>query len=267
MNSTIPLLEIRDASKDYFFQAGAKLKVLEYINFKIDSTESGHLTTILSPFSAGKTTLLKIIGALETSSTGSIILNGEELRSPDGRVVFIPQKPSSYPWLNVEENIRITLNSVGKTFDNSLVDEIISLVGLESYPKHIPHNKSRGFRFRIALGRALAVDPVVILLDDCFSGMERETRNELQNLVNELKINRKLCFLLTTSDVLEAILLSDRILYMSKNPGRIFGEMIIDRQKIDPSAEKRDAYITAVKNEIEQVFAKENIVKTINFSD
>ncbi len=267
MNSTISLLEVKDLSKDFFSQAGAKLKVLENINFKIDSTESGCLTTILSPFSAGKTTLLKIIGALESPSAGSVFLKGKEFKITDGKVVYIPQKPSSFPWWNVEENIGIALNSVGKSFNNSLVDEIISLVGLDSYPKHIPHNKSKGFRFRIALGRALAVDPAVILLDDCFSAMERETRNELQNLVSKLRASRKLFFLLTTSDVLEAILLSDRILYMSKNPGRIFGEMIIERQKINSSSEKRDAYISAVKNEIEQVFAKENIVKTINFSD
>ena len=141
------------------------------------------------------------------------------------------------------------------------LDEIISLIGLSGYENYFPDNSSYGFRFRISLGRALAVDPEIILIDDSFRIMELTTRNEIYDLVKKVNSLTGKTIILATTNITEAVLLSDRILFMDKNPGRIFNDLKLREEMI-----KNDAYVNSVRGEIEEIFKKENIQHTLQLT-
>ena len=252
MNEIKADLEIQNVTKYFPGEAGSKLLVLDNINLTNDFKQNkGSIVSILAPFASGKSTLLKIIAAIETPSEGKIILNGRQYDKPDGQIVYIPEKPSSYPWLNVKQNI-IFASAAAKN-NKSDIHKLISAVGLTGYEEHYPHEKSTGFRFRIALARALAVNPVLVLLDDPFKKLTGETKKEIYSLVKKICSDLKINFLLSTTNVTESIILSDKVYLMKSRPGKIFKEIEIEQDKI---SNKNTEFYTVVRSEIESAYSE-----------
>ncbi len=212
------ILNIENLTKDYIDRTGHIVHLLEDIDLSINEEE---FTTILAPTGTGKSSLLKIIADLETPSSGKIVNNFK-------KKIFIPSEPSSFPWLNVKENI---LFDISDSNDTEL-QEVINLVGLEGYKDHYPHNKSLGFRFRISLARAIMNKADLIVIDEPFVKMRDEVRTEIYFLCRKIQSKKKISVVLGTSNISEAILLSDKIFLMDKNPGRILDSFEI--QFIDP---------------------------------
>jgi ABC-type nitrate/sulfonate/bicarbonate transport system ATPase subunit len=254
--------------KKYFTGDGTdtafKTLVLNDINFEFQANDTcGNIISILAPFGAGKSTLFKVISALEKPSDGEISLNGRAYNSPEGKIAYIPEKPSSFPWLNTTQNIEFAFKSIQPNKDK--VNHLIDLTGLSGYENHTPVNKSFGFRFRIALARAIAVEPEIILIDDSFKNMKPVTRRDIYELVLKIKEELKINFLVATTNIHEAIILSDEILLMKKDPGTIFNKIDI-RGKINrDNFIINDSIITA-RNEIESYFRGENTEDSISFS-
>lgn len=241
-----------------------KTLVLDNINFTVPLGEdSGKIVTVLAPFGAGKSTLLKIVAAIESPSEGKIFLHEKEYTEPDGSIVYIPENPSSFPWLTVKDNIQFGLKDPGAAKD--IVNNLISTVGLAGYEDHIPHNKSIGFRFRISLARALAANPSVVLIDDSFRNMKPDTKKEIYDLVIRIKDELKINFLAATTNIHEAILLSDEILLMKKDPGTIFKSLSLP-DGLNRRNQGLNESIMPFRNEIESYFRGENIEGSINFS-
>ncbi len=247
------LLEIKDVSKFFHGSAGAKYHVLEKINLSIEKpTNVGILAGIISPLDSGKSTLMKIISAIEKPSSGEVLIEEKIYDKPDGRVIYIPEKPSSFPWMNVKQNIEFAIH-VSKNLvekEKIKIDEIISVVGLTGYEDHFPHEKSLGFRLRISIARALAAGAKIVLLDDPFKNLHGETKNEIIRLIKSLRENYNRVLLFSTSNINEAVSISDRIYLLSHRPGRIIKEIEIDCTKRDEQSE----YIASVKNDIEKLF-------------
>jgi len=254
--------------KKYFSGDGTDLAfktlVLNNISFEIQtSNESGKLVSVLAPFGAGKSTLLKIISALQKPSEGEILLNGKIYNEPRGEIAYIPEKPSSFPWLNTTQNIEFVTKETSSNKDK--VNHLIDIAGLSGYEDHSPANKSFGFRFRIALARALAVNPEVILIDDSFKNMKSVTRKGIYELVLKIKEELKINFLVATTNIHEAIFLSDEILLMKKDPGTIFKKLCMDKKIAANRFNITDDIITA-RNEIESYFRGESKEDSISFS-
>ena len=269
MSKEVPLLLLNNISKFYEGTTGLKINILEEINFSIDASDAGSqgsIISVLAPFGSGKSTLLKIIAGIENPSNGEVLLNGKNIHKSDIKIPYIPEKPSSFPWLSVEQNIqfgmRLNKNELNKTTTQSL----INLVGLKGYENHFPHNKSLGFRFRIALARALTLNPTLILIDDSFKTMDSETREEMYNLLINISIELKKVFVISTTNVVEAIRLSNMILLMSSKPGRIIKEIISEPENILKEETFKSEKFTHLKNEIENAFRNAKIINTINFS-
>lgn len=243
-------LKLENISKYYPKAAGAKRNVLEDINLSIDTFEKKeNFVSILASFESGKTTLLKIISAIEKPDSGKVLLQNEVYDNPSGKIVFIPEKPSSFPWLNVEQNINfIAKNKADK------VKGLIGSVGLNGYENHHPHNESLGFRFRISLARALAVDPDFILLDDPFRRMNSETKDEIYELLRNIIVNFDVAFILATTNISEAIYLSNKIYLMKKNPGKIIEEIKLDAETLKAKGLNRQERFISLRNEIEKSF-------------
>ncbi len=208
------ILEVNNLSKDYNDETGFNVHLLEDISLEV--TENS-ITTILAPAGAGKTSLLKILSGIESLTSGQIKINSE-----NQRVVYIPSKPSSFPWYSVKQNISLVNR------DDEKIKSIVEFVGLEGYEDHFPENNSVGFRFRISLARALAAEPDIIILDEPFDKkIKPVTLERLYELLLSLKSKLGITFLLGTSNLSEAILLSDEIYLMQKEPGKIIDSIQI----------------------------------------
>lgn len=209
------MIEIKNLLKEYSSDTGFRTVVLKNISFKIPG---GKITSIIAPTGSGKSVLLKIISGLEEQTSGDVI------NPTEGKIIFIPSAPSSFPWLNVFENVKFGLDK----WDEKNIKALINLVGLEGYDTFYPDNKSLGFRFRIALARSLAHNPAVVLLDEPFNQMDVQTKNEIYFLIREINKIKNTSFLLATTNLTEALFLSDRIFIMKKNPAEIHSEIDID---------------------------------------
>jgi len=253
------LVKLESISKTYSVEGGLKIDVLQDINFKIDTSERGTITTILAPFGSGKSTLLKIIAGLIEPSGGKIFFKDDHHKIP-----YITEKPSSFPWLNVRKNIEVSMNL--KTSKETDIQSLISLVDLAGYEDHFANNKSVGFRFRISLARALAVNPSLILIDDSFKVMKRESRGEIFDLLINISSRQNLNFVLATTNLVEAVQLSDKIILMSKKPGKIIKEIHLNNKDRTQLNNHNSEIFTTVKAEIETAFEAAESLTTINYS-
>jgi ABC-type nitrate/sulfonate/bicarbonate transport system ATPase subunit len=267
LNLSKALLELTNIKKQYIHVGGIVHPVLEDISFNIPNSQNeGSVTSVIAPLSAGKSTLLKIISRIEREDEGSVFLCGEKYTEPCGKIVYIPERPSSYPWLNTADNVKFILDSLGlkETIDET-VNHVITLCGLNGYEGHIPHNKSYGFRFRISLARALAIKPKLILLDDCFKIMDSETKLEIYSLLLHLSHKEKFKFLLATTNIQEALKLSGKIFLMSASPAKIFEQYEIEIESLKGSLLLKSKLVE-LRRDIENSFRKENVIQTITFS-
>lgn len=259
MSSQNKLLELSGISKTFSDEYGTKKKILEKISFIIPES-SPKITSVLASFGSGKSTLLKTIAGITKPTEGEVLLNGEKYLQAEGKIVLIPEKPASLPWLNVKKNVELAyrLETCRKNEGSYNVNDLIALVGLTGYENHYPHNDSFGFRFRINLARALLFNPFVLLLDDCFKKMDAVTREEIYSLLKSVSKKVNTHFLLATTNVQEAIRLSGKIFLMSKAPARIFKEISV--------AEDKDNRITDYRKLIEEAYAGEKQLGSINLS-
>jgi sulfonate transport system ATP-binding protein len=249
-----PFFDVKNITKYYKGEAGSKQHILENLSFSI--SQEYNITSILAGFGGGKTTLLKILSGLDDDYKGDILLYGAKIKN---RFPYIPEKPASFPWLNVNGNIRAIMDMHEKEGSPShiLIQEIIELTGLTGYEDHFPDNKSYGFRFRISLARALAVSPQIILLDNPFKFMDSETKDEIFDLIKKISSLQKINFILATSNITEAALISDKILLVNGKPGYLSGEIVIDKYK---------HRLEQLKDEIQEILQKENVTNATNFS-
>lgn len=195
------------------------------------------------------------MAGLEEKSSGTIQDNSK-------KKIFIPSQPSSFPWLNVRDNI--TFNQ--KNIEETKLQGIINLVGLEGYKEHFAHDKSLGFRFRLALGRALFNDPEIIFIDEPFVKMRDEVKNDIYLLLRKIHNDKKLSFVFGTSNFSEAIMLSDRLIVMDKNPGRTLKSFEIDFQNPLRSNFYGSAEYSLNRDKIKSFLYSINPNRILNFS-
>ena len=234
-----PILEIKNLRK-IFHMGGSFLTVLDGIDFRV---ENGELICILGRSGCGKSTLLKMLAGFLAPSSGTICLNGKPVLSPgpDRCVVF--QEDTLFPWLTVQENIAFGLR--GRRADrNAFREEVarfLSLVGLTEFRDYLPREISGGMKQRVALARVLILRPEVLLMDEPFASLDAQTREEMQNLLLSIWEKLSHTILFVTHDVNEAVSLADRILVMSKDPGRISDEILIDLPR--PRKRERNEFL------------------------
>ncbi len=236
------MIEIKNISKELFGESGLKRYELKNISFPI---QPGKITSILGSSGSGKTTLLKLIASLGLPSGGQII------NASGKKIIYIPTEPSSFPWLSVKENISFGLS---KCSDGE-INRLLGLVGLDGYSSFYPNNKSLGFRFRISLARSLAHNHALILLDNPFCKMDALTRNEIYNLIAAINSNESITFILATSNVHEAVLLSDHV-YLLRS-GLIEG---VQKEKLQVNFEQLNSHEihSTIRSHIETILGKLN---------
>lgn len=194
---------------------------------------AGEFVTLVGPSGCGKTTLLKAIAGFIKPSAGQITCNGAPVTGPgrDRGVVF--QELAILPWRNVRRNIAHGLEIAGlpKAERERIVARLIALTGLAGFEERYPHELSGGMRQRVAVARTWAADPDVILMDEPFAAVDAMTRLTLQEELARLSASTNKTVFFITHGVEEAVFLGDRVLVMSKRPGRIKAEIAVPRTR------------------------------------
>ncbi len=208
-----------------FLRDGKSLPVLENINLEVGD---GEFVCLLGPSGCGKSTLLSAMAGFLKPSTGEISIDGEIVRGPDPRRIFVFQERGVFPWLTVEGNIGFGLNALSRSERTQRVEHYIRMVGLEGFGKTYPHELSGGMKQRVEVARALAVNPDVMFLDEPFGALDSITRMIMRSELLRIWQAERKTILFVTHDIDEAVQLSDRVVVMSARPGRIQQIVAID---------------------------------------
>jgi NitT/TauT family transport system ATP-binding protein len=216
-------LEVRAVSRT-FTDRGRETVALLPSSFTV---ESGEFVSLLGPSGCGKSTLLNLIAGLDEASDGEIRLDGAIVDGPgvDRGMVF--QSYTLFPWLTVEENAKFAFRlaaNQGRAAQSD-VDWLLELTGLHDFRRAYPRALSGGMKQRVAIVRALANRPKVLLMDEPFGALDAQTREEMQELMRLLQAHQRPTVLFVTHDLDEALYLSSRVLVLSPRPGRIIADV------------------------------------------
>lgn len=238
-------LEIENIVKSYPSPEGGELVILDGINLTIQEDE---YVSVIGHSGCGKSTLLKLVAGLEKQTSGSIRLDGKEIRKPGAERMMVFQQYSLLPWLTVQQNIRLAVDEVLKNASpvekKQIVSEHLAMVNLTEAANKYPDEISGGMKQRVGIARALAIRPKMLLMDEPFGALDALTRGKLQKLVLEIWESHRQAVMMITHDVDEAIYMSDRIVMMTNGPHAKIGEILEvpfphprDRQAIRESRE------------------------------
>jgi NitT/TauT family transport system ATP-binding protein len=223
------VLDIRNVVKIYpgHGPADEPVKALADISFTVGQDE---FCSVLGHSGCGKTTLLNIIAGFDDATLGTIHLDGRPIGRPGWERAMIFQDYALFPWLTVLGNVAfgLEMKRVPAEARARLAQRQIELVGLSGFEHRYPHQLSGGMRQRAALARTLAVDPLVLLMDEPFSALDAQTKMILQQDLAQTVAQQGKTVLFITHDLAEAVALSDRILVMSERPGTIVEQITVD---------------------------------------
>ncbi|MGD9510295.1 MAG: ABC transporter ATP-binding protein [Geminicoccaceae bacterium] len=242
-------VEVRHVAKVY----SGGTEALRDINL---SFPRGQLTTLLGPSGCGKTTLLKIIAGLIPATNGSVLVNGKPVAGPGPERAFVFQDFALLPWATTLRNAAfgLELRGMPKGEREEIARQHLREVGLVGFEDRYPHELSGGMRQRVGLARALAVDADVLLMDEPFSAVDEQTRRKFQeDLLRLVEVERK-TFIFVTHSIEEAVYVSDRVVLLSRRPGRVWREIETGvRSQGDPDEIRRSRHYLDLVDEIWQL--------------
>ncbi len=217
------ILEAKNISKSYPMQGGKKLTVLENINLSVNESE---IVSIIGPSGAGKSSLLRILTGLAEPSEGIVLYHGKLLKDAKPNIGLVFQNFAIFPWLTVYENVELGLKNKNILQEKAreLILKTIDLVGLDGFEEAYPRELSGGMKQRVGIARALALQPEILFMDEPFSSLDILTAENLRSEIIDLWLKKKMptkSIIFVTHNIEEAVELSDRIVVMSHNPGRI----------------------------------------------
>ena len=234
------LVSIQNCRQSYPKDAASDVIILDDVQL---SLKEGEIVGLLGRSGSGKSTLLRIVSGLLKPTAGDVRWRGNPITGPVQGVSMVFQSFALFPWLTVEENVALGLEAQGvpRSERETRAEEAIDLIGLGGYENAYPKEMSGGMRQRVGLARALVVHPDLLLMDEPFSALDVLTaetlRTDLIDLWSEKRLPVK-SILLVTHNIEEAVLMCDRILVFSSNPGRVASELRVPfahpRERLDP---------------------------------
>jgi len=214
------ILVVENVSKTYITEKGQDIRALESISLKVKNND---FISLLGPSGCGKSTLLRIVAGLEPVTGGGIFYAGKPLGKANNKIGMVFQDYSLLPWRTVIDNVTLGLEFAGisKNARREKGMKYLELVGLESFAYSHPYELSGGMQQRVAIVRSIVNDPELLLMDEPFGALDAHTRMLLQDELLDIWEKTRNTVLFVTHSVDEAIYLSDKIVVMTRIPGKI----------------------------------------------
>ena len=199
---------------------------MQDINLSINKEE---FVALVGPSGCGKSTLLNITAGLLEPTSGNVKFT-DVAAGYEPRMSIVFQETGLFPWRNVHDNIAFGLETAGMKADEkeARIKHYIELVGLKGFEKSFPHQLSGGMRQRVGIARALAIEPDLLLMDEPFSALDAQTRTIMQEELVTLWEKTRLTTLYVTHNIQEAVMLADRVVLLSRRPGKVSKILQID---------------------------------------
>ena len=228
MLKTASVLELVGVTKRFRAPNGVSLlTAIERVSLDV---RAGEFVAVVGPSGCGKSTILNLVAGLDRPSDGRILLNGVPVEGPNPTVGFMLQKDLLLPWRTIVHNVEFGLEarSISRAERRQRALRELERCRLTDFAQSYPYQLSGGMRQRAALARTLAIEPAIVLLDEPFSSLDAQTKLILQKSFAQTIASSAITTLLITHDLMEAVIMSDRILVMSERPGRIVEEIPVD---------------------------------------
>ncbi len=214
------ILTVSHLEKSFASTRGSSTPALQDVCFQ---THRREFLCVVGPSGCGKSTLIRILAGLEPHSAGEVLLGGRPVNGPGSDRGMVFQGYTLFPWLTVKKNVMFGLevNGQGRLQAEREALQWLQLVGLEKFAESYPHQLSGGMKQRVAIVRALANQPRILLMDEPFGALDAQTRARMQAHLQEIWRKIDITIIFITHDLDEAILLADRVLVLSAHPGRV----------------------------------------------
>ena len=237
-----PLIVCRNVGHDYDSVRGVAA-ALGDVSLTI---ERGDFVCVLGPSGCGKTTLLNILAGFITPTKGEVRIDDRRIEGPSAERGVVFQDYSLFPWLTAQANVEFGLRMAGRTAPErrDIAIRLLELVGLPDAGSKYPFELSGGMKQRIAIARALAPQPQLLLMDEPFAALDAMTRASLQTKLIQIQQEQKQTILFVTHNIAESLFLASRLIVMSAHPGRIVEDIRVDlpRPRRRTSAEFNQMY-------------------------
>lgn len=208
-----------------FTRDNKSIPVLQNLNLDVSE---GEFVCVVGPSGCGKSTLLNIMGGFLSPSSGTVSIDGEVVKGPDPRRIFVFQERGVFPWLTVEGNIGFGLFKLSADVRQQRVAYYIKMVGLQGFEEAYPAELSGGMKQRLEVARALAVNPDMLYLDEPFGALDFMTRHTMRGELLRIWEAERKTIVFVTHDIDEAVQLADRVVVLSARPAVIQQVVNID---------------------------------------
>ncbi len=251
-----PLVRLSQVVKRF----GGGAPVLDGISLE---AQRGDFISLIGPSGCGKSTLLRLISGLSPHSAGELVIDGMAPVNAREEMFFVFQEPTLLPWLTVQKNVEVPLRLRGhksSTAIPQIAAEALAWVGLQERAQFYPRQLSGGQKMRVSIARALSVSPHIILMDEPFGALDEMTRDHLNEELLAIREKKMFTAFFVTHSVAEAVFLSNRIIVLSANPGRIHTEVTVDLPfprtedtRLTPEYQRKVGEVSALLRSVERL--------------
>jgi ABC-type nitrate/sulfonate/bicarbonate transport system ATPase subunit len=237
------------ADVSYVYTGGRRTHALEGLTLEVQDNE---FLAVVGPVGCGKTTFLRVAAGFLDPTRGAVLCDAAPVAGPSPERGYVFQESAIFPWMTVRDNIEFGLvaRSMAPGPRRAVSDELLALIGLQSYADAYPNDLSAGMAKMVEVARVLATDPSILLLDEPFGALDAHTRAQMQGELHRLWEKRRKTVIMVTHDVDEAVYLADRIVVFSARPGRVKADIPVDLPRPRPLDMRLGPAFAAVKRRV-----------------
>lgn len=251
-------IQVGTVTKDYVTGTGT-IRALESLDLEV---RKGEFVSVVGPSGCGKSTLLMIIAGLIPPSAGDVKIDGVAVKKPYTDLGIVFQRDLLFDWRSVLENVLIQseIRRLKRADYEERARDLLRRVGLGDFTEHFPGELSGGMRQRVSICRALVHDPPLLLMDEPFGALDALTRDQMNLDLLRIWEEKRKTVLFVTHSIAEAVFLSDRVLVMSRRPGRFIGNISIDLGRPRHLSTRDRPEFTAYTRQIRDIFQEQGVL-------